>query len=279
VIERDRLPDAPGFRKGVPHSRAPHVLLAGGLIVLRQLFPGIEQDLMSAGAVQPEWPREVLWLTAAGWSGRFGGRPPMLSQSRDLLEWAVRQRVLALPNVRLLQGHDVVGLCAGSDRRGIGGVRIRRRPSADAALTMPEETAGALVIDASGRNSAAPDWLQTLGYEPPAETAINGFHGYASRCYAIPPDHQHENDWRPIFVQAAPPHHTRSGILLPVEGNRWITALIGAGRDYPPTDEEGFLAFARSLSSPVLHDALRRAEPLSPIYGYQRTTNQRRHYD
>jgi hypothetical protein len=49
--------------------------------------------------------------------------------------------------------------------------------------------------------------------------------------------------------------------------------------DYPPTDEEGFLRFARSLSSPELYRAIEHARPLSRIWGYRRTENRLRHYD
>jgi hypothetical protein len=49
--------------------------------------------------------------------------------------------------------------------------------------------------------------------------------------------------------------------------------------DYPPTDEEGFLKFARSLSSPELYRAIEHAKPLSRIWGYRRTENRLRHYE
>ncbi|MBV8608495.1 MAG: hypothetical protein JO034_13685, partial [Singulisphaera sp.] len=44
-------------------------------------------------------------------------------------------------------------------------------------------------------------------------------------------------------------------------------------------DEAGFLAFALSLRSPALFEAIARAEPLSPISGHRATENRRRHYD
>jgi hypothetical protein len=49
--------------------------------------------------------------------------------------------------------------------------------------------------------------------------------------------------------------------------------------DYPPTDEEGFLRFARSLSSPELYRAIEHARPLSRIWGYRNTENRLRHYE
>jgi 2-polyprenyl-6-methoxyphenol hydroxylase-like FAD-dependent oxidoreductase len=55
--------------------------------------------------------------------------------------------------------------------------------------------------------------------------------------------------------------------------------LAGAARDYPPTNEEGFLAFARSFADPTFHDALALAEPDSAIYGARRTTNRVRHFE
>src|SRR6266545_4115029 len=79
--------------------------------------------------------------------------------------------------------------------------------------------------------------------------------------------------------QADPAANARGGVLFPIEGNRWMVTLAGRGRDYPPTDEEGFLAFAGSLRSPLLHEAIRGAERLTPIHAYRQTDNQRRFYE
>ncbi len=76
-----------------------------------------------------------------------------------------------------------------------------------------------------------------------------------------------------------PPDNGRGGVLYPVEGNRWVVTLGGVGRDYPPTDEAGFLDFARSLRSPILYEAIEDAQPLSPIYSYRRTENRLLHYE
>src|SRR3954468_21477406 len=51
VLERDALPSDAAHRAGTPQSRHLHVLLAGGLRALNELFPGFEQDLVQAGAV------------------------------------------------------------------------------------------------------------------------------------------------------------------------------------------------------------------------------------
>jgi hypothetical protein len=132
-------------------------------------------------------------------------------------------------------------------------------------------------VDASGRGSRAPQWLAALGYQPPTETSINSLLGYASRQYRIPAGFQ--ADWRMLVLNAKPPGNARTGALVPIEGGRWMVALIGAGRDYPPTDDAGFLEFARGLRSPLLYEAIKAAEPVSAIFGYRNAHNQRRHFE
>ena len=74
------------------------------------------------------------------------------------------------------------------------------------------------------------------------------------------------------------PASGRQGMLLPVEDNKWQLILTGLKDDHPPTDEEGYLEFARSLPSPEIYDALKQAEPLGPIHVFNRTENVKRLY-
>jgi hypothetical protein len=48
------------------------------------------------------------------------------------------------------------------------------------------------------------------------------------------------------------------------------------GGDYPPTDEEGFVEFARSLRTPMLYEVIKDVKPLSPIHGFRATRNRKR---
>ena len=59
VFERDALPDAPAPRPGTPQARHTHGLLAGGHRALERLFPGIELDLVEAGAVRIRVSRDA----------------------------------------------------------------------------------------------------------------------------------------------------------------------------------------------------------------------------
>jgi 2-polyprenyl-6-methoxyphenol hydroxylase-like FAD-dependent oxidoreductase len=276
VVDRDRLPQGAGFRPGVPQSRHLHVLLGRGLECLERLFPGFEADLVQAGAPVVQGS-ESLWLNAAGWSRRYRSPIRLLGASRELIEWQARIRVTAVANVRVLEGCEAVGLLAGRGRDTVSGVRLRPRGGRAGAAGPGGELAADLVVDASGRTSRAPQWLRALGYPPPAQTSISSLVGYASRQYQIPAGF--DADWRMLVINAKPPGNARAGALVPIEGGRWMVALIGAGRDDPPADDAGFLEFARGLRSPLLYETIRDARPVSPIYRYRNTGNQRRQFE
>lgn len=54
--------------------------------------------------------------------------------------------------------------------------------------------------------------------------------------------------------------------------------VLHAG-DHPPTDQEGYLEFARSLPQKDIYEAIKQAEPIGPVFTYSRTENVRRHYE
>jgi flavin-dependent dehydrogenase len=197
----------------------------------------------------------------------------MRAASRALLEERLRHRLEKEPNVRLLAGSEVLGLIPGSNGR-VAGVRIRPVGGSP----KPEEVLYAdLVVDASGQGFRAPRWLEEIGYRAPAEEVVDARLGYATRWFEVPEGFS--EDWEGISVLPGWPHNPRGGTLRRVEGGVWTAVLIGLGGDYPPTGGEAFLEFARSLPSPVIHDAIKSAEPVSPVYGYRRTANRRRFYE
>ena len=129
------------------------------------------------------------------------------------------------------------------------------------------------MVVAERRSSQPPDWLTALGYEPPPETVVNSFKGYASRQHHRPAAGFKAN-WKELYIQQAPPADPCTGASSrPDRGGLWLVSLIGGDGDYPPTDEAGFLAFARSLRSPALYEAIARAEPLTPVMGQRATEN------
>jgi 2-polyprenyl-6-methoxyphenol hydroxylase-like FAD-dependent oxidoreductase len=276
MIERDRLPDGPQFRKGVPQGRHIHVLLASGARLIEDFFPGLSDELAAAGATRLDWAADWRWFNFGGWKPRFASELKSLMGSRELLEWGIRRRVAAYSNLRWLSECDVTGLVSDAGRQRVTGVRIRPRAPGPAGQAESELRAE-LVVNASGRDSRAAEWLRTLNYPVPRETRTNSFLGYASRCYQRPPDWQ--ASWQALIVSATPPQSSRGAVIVPLEGERWLVTLAGAARDYPPTDEAGFLDFARSLPTQLLYESIQDAHPLTDIAGYRRTENLRRHYE
>lgn len=274
IVERDHFPEEAEFRSGTPQARHAHMLLPRGLSILEQQFPGLTDELVGHGAVAMHPGRDVLVFEDGVWHN-----PPAapgqisLAGSRPLLEHVVRRRLARHPRVELLDGMEALGISTDAARRHVRGLLVRQRSGA----WQPRELAAALVLDASGRGSRAPQWLQQMDFCPPQEWTINAFVGYTTRLYERPPDLA--DTWKALHVRLSPPDHTRGGMILPLEDGRWQVALVGIARDHPPTDEAGFLAFARSLPTSRLYEAIANAQPLTDPYGFRHTANRMRRYD
>jgi flavin-dependent dehydrogenase len=65
---------------------------------------------------------------------------------------------------------------------------------------------------------------------------------------------------------------------MTVEKGRWLIGLGGVG-NYPPTKQKEFLDFAETLPDRTLYEATQAGVSVSPIYGYRRTENRRRHFE
>jgi hypothetical protein len=71
IVKRDRFPEGPGFRKGVPQSRHVHVLMTRGREIVERLFPGLEGGLLGAGAQLIDSAEDFEFLTPAGFTPGF----------------------------------------------------------------------------------------------------------------------------------------------------------------------------------------------------------------
>ncbi len=273
VIERDQLPQEVQARKGVPQGRHVHILLHRGASVMKELFPDLFPALIQDGSVPIDTVADFHWYNFGAWKARFKSGITFYCQSRPLLEGLVRERVAARSNVRFLDACDVVKLYANDDATHITGIEVRHRDGEQAE----ERLSADLIVDASGRGSQTPHWLAALGYDTVEESTIKVDVGYATRIYRRPA--QSNFDRSVLAVYSTPPAEKRAGVLAPIEDNRWIVTLIGWVKDYPPDDEAGFLAFARSLPQPDLYEAIKDAEPLTPIAIHKFPANRRRHYE
>jgi hypothetical protein len=132
------------------------------------------------------------------------------------------------------------------------------------------------VVDATGRGSRTPVWLDALGHAPPERQQVRIGLGYATRTYRLPPDTLGGDL---AVLNAATPEHPRAGALQALEGDRWMLTLAGILGDHPPADPDGFLEFARSLRFPDIYQAIRDAEPLDDPVPFRFPASVRHRYE
>jgi hypothetical protein len=97
IVERDRFPPGPQYRKGTPQARHTHLLMAGGARALDDLIPGALDELTSAGVKYLGIPNQVLASSPLGWPRRYEQMQFLLGCSRPFLDWFVRDKLTRLP--------------------------------------------------------------------------------------------------------------------------------------------------------------------------------------
>ena len=271
VLDRDDLPEIPAPRRGVPQGRQPHLLLHRGLRAVEDLLPGFTEELRAAGGVAVD-TGDLAWLASSGWAPRARQLDVVLA-TRPLLEHLLRVRVAALPGVRVVGGARATGL-----RRGArDGPRWWVEVAGDAGGT--RDAAGHawpadLVVDASGRSSRLPVWLDVLGVAPAAVEEVDAQVGYATVRVRLPADRVGAAG---VVVLQQRGHG--GGLALPAEGGWWTVTAVGAGEQRPPRDLPGLRAFLAALPD----DSLARIAAAGPLDGdvvtYRQTGNRRHRYD
>ncbi len=275
LVERDALLDTDEPRKGVPQGRQLHALLTRGEEILSALFPGLLDALVAAGGELVDFSRDLRWHHFGVDKVRFESGVRAITVTRPFLEREVRRRLFALPGVRRLDQREVLGLLASEDRRRVTGVALRRRDGEREGER--EELLGDLIVDACGRGSRTPKWLEALGYPRPEETVVRVDVCYATRLYERP--EPSGIPYKGLYILGTPPASKRLGVLAPIEGRRWIALVAGMLGDHPSADPADFLGFARSLPIDDLYRILKDAQPAGDVALYKFPSHQRRHYE
>ncbi|MFD8781101.1 FAD-dependent monooxygenase [Kitasatospora sp. NPDC059599] len=271
VVERDHYPAEAAFRAGVPQGRHAHLVLEAGHRALEEMMPGIKQELMAAGALRVT-TSEVKWLSSAGWMAEYPARMAFLSCTRPVLDQLVLERVRTESTIQFLEGTDVVGLLGSA--AAVTGVKVRERgPERGDVRDVHAE----LVVDAAGRSTSVPTWLTELGCRPVPEERVDAGVAYTSRLFHRPAGV--DLGGQAVYLQTKAPDAPRMGVLLPVEGDRWIVSLAGMRGAEPEPGEEGFTKHLTGLRDPLLREALRNAEPAGEVRGFIPGPGVRRHYE
>ena len=281
IIEKDRVNHQPESRHGQPQTRHLHAMLAMGLKIMTDYFPDLPQALTDNGAVFVDLIEDMHWYTYGGYRQRFVSSLRGAAMSRPLLEHLLRERVLALPQVELIDLATVKQLVTTSEGDApketlcerVMGVIVERHQSALTSVSLSAD----LVVDATGRNSHTPQWLRDLGYESPLESKVEVNVGYATRLYRRNPYDPHSQTLF-FYTPEAPKEHHFGG-MFPIEEERWMVALGSWHNDSPPVDDHGFLEFARGLPCSDIYNIISQSEPLSEIIPFKFPFSLRRHYE
>ncbi|QLH80677.1 FAD-dependent oxidoreductase [Halosimplex pelagicum] len=245
VVERDPLPDRPVARDGAPQTSHPHALLTAGQAVLEDLFVGFGEDLIRAGGLVVDTTRNFVEYQRGGFVAPGTERTPTYCATRPLFEHVLRRRLRERDAVRLLSPCRFVGYRTDDAGRAVTGVTVRDGDG-------PTETLAAdLVVDATGRASRTPEWLDDAGYDAPPTDRVEIDLQYSSVRIERPPA-----DRRVVSVPPDPPR-TRGAALIPVEDGRWEVILAEMRADGGPTDRAGVVAFAEDLPVDLVGDLLR----------------------
>ena len=140
-----------------------------------------------------------------------------------------------------------------------------------------EIIAADLVVDASGRGASTLGLLKSMGRPLPEETTIGIDLGYATCVFAVPDDAP--TDWKGVMTFGQAPHNSRGGLMLPLEGNRWMTTIGGRHGDVPSGDVEGFLSYAKALRTPTIYNAIKHAKCVDGVARYGFPESVRRHFE
>ena len=271
VIERDVLPPAGEHRRGVPHGRHVHGLHPRGREILEELFPGFTASLTASGAVRGDVLGNVRWQLSGHQLRQADIGLPGLLATRPFLEGHVRAMVRRLPGVGFLEDTSACGLTVTADKRTVTGVEVRGPGGGP-----PARVAAGLVVDATGRGSRTPAWLEELGYRRPAEDRVEIGLGYATRTYRLRPGALGGDL---MILTAGTPANPRAGILAATEGGRHMLTVAGICGDYPPTDPAGFDEFVAGLPSSDIAAALAGAEPLDDPVPFRFPASVRHRYE
>jgi 2-polyprenyl-6-methoxyphenol hydroxylase-like FAD-dependent oxidoreductase len=262
VLERDPEPGSEPHR-GVPQGNHVHVLMRRGQQIMEALLPGTFEALRAAGAKQVDFGSGLRWFQFGGWKVNCESGVEMWLQTRPLLEHHVRAGVRKLGNVELRFDSAI-------DEPVHEGGRVRAVRMRDGELLEAD-----LVVDATGRGSRSPGWLEQWGYGRVKQQNVDVGLAYVSGIFELPAGRELDDV---LAVYHLPPNNRRCSVVSPIENGRVIITLAGYHGDHAPTDIAGFKAWARGLLRPEVAEVLDHATLVGELRRFTYPTQVRRSY-
>jgi 2-polyprenyl-6-methoxyphenol hydroxylase-like FAD-dependent oxidoreductase len=279
VVERDDLTAAGrGLRPAISWAVHIHALLERGRRIIEELYPGFGDDMLSQGVPVGDYGTTCHYYFDGRMFAEAETGMACVAANRPVLEHFLRSRTGARPGVVIRDRTDILGLRASTDSSRITGVHVQGRDNGPDGLPGPAEVIDAdLVVDATGRGSRAPRWLEELGYGRAPEEKVHMKLTYTTMDFLgpLPYDPLGEDI---ALVPTATPGFPRGAIFARL-ADRYALTLTGINGDRAPTDREGFLAYAKSLPVPDIYEAVRDAVQRAPAGSFRFPASVRRHYE
>jgi|AntDeeMetagen134_2_1112570.scaffolds.fasta_scaffold00226_8 2-polyprenyl-6-methoxyphenol hydroxylase-like FAD-dependent oxidoreductase len=267
VLERDALPDHPRTRNGVPQATQIHALLEAGRATIEDLCPGYSESLLAAGGVLLDGATDLRFYDQGDYLADGPRRMPFYSATRPLFEHVLREHVTARASVTVHEETRVTDYLLDDDATSVVGVE-RKRGTGDV-----ERLPASVVVDATGRASRTPSWLESNGFDAPPVEDVPIDVGYATVAVDRPPE-----DRTTVIAPASAPR-SRGEAVFPIEGDRWLVNLHGVAGDHPSSDRDEMRAFAESLPTDAAQRALADRDVVGDVDAFRFPSNRRRCYE
>jgi 2-polyprenyl-6-methoxyphenol hydroxylase-like FAD-dependent oxidoreductase len=238
-------------RKGVAQFRQPHNFMPGLRLLLDREMPDIQPALASAGASRFDMLNPLPPVFTDRSSRPIDDQLWTLTARRPAGEWVFANAALSTPQITMRRGVQVTGLLTGASVIGgaphVVGVRTANG----------EELRADLVVDATGRQSRAAQWLEAAGgRRPHEEQADSGFTYYTRYFRGEVPSRR---------VGALTPIGTMSLLTLPGDNGTWSVTIFTATGDQPLKNLRHEEQWSRVVRACPLHAHWLDGEPVTPV--------------
>lgn len=225
VLERD--PEGPPStevawddweRRGVNQFRMLHYLLPRWRKIAQVELPELVDALARAGAARFN-PLDAIPDEVTGGRRDEDAEVETITARRPVAESAIAPAAEATPGVTLRRGVAVAGLVTGAAANGVPHVT-------GVVLESGETITADLVIDATGRRSPLPAWLEAIGARRPVEHEEDLGFVYYGRHFR-----SGDGSLPALLGGLLQPYDSLSILTLPADNGTWGVGLIASSKD------------------------------------------------
>ncbi|HTX11183.1 MAG TPA: NAD(P)-binding protein [Solirubrobacteraceae bacterium] len=260
VLERDPAPVPESgeeaweswARDGVSQFRLPHLMLARARLVLEEALPDVYGSLEAAGATRFDWVSAMPPSISDRTPREEDERLWTMTARRPVFEQVLGTAADAEPGLEVRRGVAVRELVMGA-YDGVPHVSGVRTSSG-------EELRADLVIDAMGRRSQLPRWLEAAGTRPVHEEAEDSGFIYYGRHFRARDGHLPD-----LRAPAVTRVGTFSILTLPADNATWSVTLVTSAGDRPLKRLRDLDAWTAVLSACPRHVHWLDGEPLTGV--------------